>query len=181
METNNNERKYLCAFIQGDRKALTYLYNKYYVQVFHFASLYVRDEDEVKDIAQEVFLRVWENRNKLDPDSDFNNYLFIVTRNYIFNLKRRIKNQYTFMISLDALANYSSSMGNNDMEAKELRMVVDLCVKSLPRRQKEVFTLSREKSFTNKEISQKLNISIKTVENHMTKALSTIRDAINKI
>ena len=180
MRVKDIDYKHLKCLVNGDKKALSFLYQKYYAQVYHFASLYVDNEDDVTDIVQDIYLKIWLNREKVDPKKDFSNYLFIVTRNHIFNLKRQINNKFTFIVALDVL-DESIESADQDLEAQELKIIIDETIKSLPDRQKEVFLLSRKHSLTNKEISSKLQISVKTVENHMTKALSALREVINQL
>lgn len=176
----NTDKHYLEGLRKGDQAAVSFLYEKYYGQVFHFASLYIKNESDVKDIVQDIFLKVWNNRCKVDPTQNFENYLFIITRNHIFNIKRQIKNKFTFITTLDALDIYSETF-EEDIEMKEIKLIVEKAIATLPDRQKEIFILSRKHSLTNKGISEQLKISVKTVESHMTKALSTIRKVINNI
>lgn len=176
----NTDKHYLEGLKKGNQDSISFLYKKYYGHVFHFASLYINNESDVKDIVQDVFLKVWSNRSKVDPTQNFENYLFIITRNHIFNIKRQIKNKFTFITTLDALDIYSEAF-DEDLEMKEVKEIIEEVIDSLPNRQKEIFILSRKYSLTNRSISEQLKISIKTVESHMTKALATIRKAINNL
>lgn len=163
---------------QEDRDAFALFYRIYWKKVFHFISLYINNVSEKEDLLQEIFIKVWENRATLNPEKDPLNYLFIVSKNLTLNHLRTKNNSkiYTEII-LDAIDDYTNTV-EDDIQLTELTQELTKIINSLPDRQKEVFTLSRIKHYTQSQIANEMDISIKTVENHMTKALAFIRQQL---
>jgi RNA polymerase sigma-70 factor (ECF subfamily) len=151
------------------------LYRDYWRQVQRFASLYIKDREEVREVVQDVFVNVWESRQNIKNGENFNGFLFIITRNCVFNRSR----SKTFNVDLytttlyDALE-YSYSM-DDILEAKELEAEIDRLIEDMPPQRKLVFKLSRKQHKTYKEIAEELGISEKTVERHINEALKYLR------
>lgn len=164
---------------KGDKDAFALFYDYYWKKVYHFMSLYIRNESEIEDLIQDVFIKVWENRAELDSGKDPSNYLFILSRNTILNYLRKKNNsrKYTQII-LDGIEDYTKHNIDNYVEVKELECELLRLIDQLPSRQKEVFTLSRHKNYTQVQIAEEMKISIKTVENHMTRALAFLKDKL---
>lgn len=164
---------------RGNKDAFSLFYNFYWKRVYHFMSLYIKNESEIEDLIQDVFIKVWENRGELDAEKDPSNYLFILSRNTILNFLRKKNNsrKYTEII-LNGIENYTKYNIDDDVEIKELELELSRLIDQLPERQREVFRLSRHKHYTQAQIADKMNISVKTVENHMTRALAFLKDKL---
>ena len=160
----------------GSHTAFTCLYNRYAKQVFNFSKLYVSVEVS-EEIVQDVFIKLWFNRSQISIDKNFEGYLFIITRNHIFDQCRKNKNSNYFMLSLLSAFEYQS---DDDLEGElcsaELKEIIEGLIENLPPRCKEVFYLSRYEQLTNAEIANKLGISKKTVEAAITRALKYLKE-----
>ena len=84
----------------GDEEAFAWLYNHYWQKVYHFARLYLTSSSEISEAVQDVFLHVWEARETFDNSKNFDGYLFIITRNIIFNYSRRYFNELNFKMTV---------------------------------------------------------------------------------
>ena len=160
----------------GDRQAFDRLYARYWSRVLGFAKLYIRDEEEQKEIVQQVFIRLWEIRRRLSAEQGIDGLLFIITRNIIFNQKHRSANE-------QALQQALSLEGSDvlyDLEARidsaDLLSYVDELIEALPVRQRQAFRLSRRDGLSNKEIAQVMGISSEGVKRHIHLALKFIRE-----
>lgn len=175
-DVNTQDADLIIEMQQGDRKAFSTIYNKYWKRVYFFVSLYTKNPSDAEDLTQEIFIKVWESREKIAPDKDIANYLFIAAKNTALNHLRKNKNEPFFIENiLDTLEEYASNYSDEHLAIKELEKEVESFIKQLPERQKEVFFLSRKGNYTYAQIAEKMNISIKTVENHMTRALTFLR------
>ena len=161
----------------GDEKAFTTLYRLYWSKVYNFSRLYLSSITEVEEVVQEVFVKVWETRDFLRADDNFKGYLFIITRNLIFNQFRKSFNENAYKLTV-----LSAAMDYYDMEdelsAADLKEFIKRMVGGLPPRQQEVFKMSRDEHLTYKEIATRLNISEKTVERHINEAIKFLKKNI---
>ena len=158
--TNMNERERVLAIKGGDHQAFIDLYNEYWSQVYDFSRLYIATIADAEEIVQDVFVKLWESRHLLKEDENIKGFLFIVTRNIVFNKnKKRV---------------------NEDYCASQLKIFIDRLINSLPEQQRKCFLLSREESLSYKEIAERLGISQKTVEIHMGKALKFLKDKVKR-
>lgn len=166
---------------RGDMLAFDEIYNKYKNRLFNFALKLVKSEKDAEDIIQEVFVKLWQSRDNINQEQSFKSYLFTISYNTTVSLIRKNIKNIEFVESIKNMQ-VPEAVNNTlaSIEYKELNKKLKETVDKLPTRQKEVYLLSREEELSYAEIAQKLNISVNTVENHMAKALKTIRDTIGK-
>lgn len=163
------------------------IFLKYYSPLCLYALRYVKDTNIAEDIVQDVFTAVWQKREEIDFDLPIKPLLYKYTHNktldYLkssnFNTERL--DEY---VGYTALDNYVRDLVANqiedDLNVKELNEEIQQCIENLPDQCKKVYRLSRIDNLKNKEIAEKLDISIKTVEKHISKALCEMREHLNK-
>jgi len=159
------------------------IFQDYYQPLYHLIMSYIEDEDEAKGVVQDAFVKLWEIRNELRAESNLRNFLFTLVKNNCLNiLKRRqilLKHHETIRL-MELHYQYESldRMSDNYLELKELQEKIALAVKNLPEHCRIVFEMSRFDEMKNREIAEKLGISQKTVEAHLTKALKILRNEL---
>ena len=166
---------------QGDNEAFKEMYLSFYNAVVYFISKYIDNPDTVKDLSQEAFYLLWKNRTRLDETIGFKSYLLSIAKNLIHNHIR--SNNYNRKYIETAIKVASETASSNELEVSTMKAIeqknlLDLIheeISHLPPKQKEVFLMSRMQFKSNKEIAQALNISIKTVEYRIMRALKQIR------
>lgn len=160
---------------EGDKLALTELYNTYWQLLFISAYNIIKDKELCEDIIQDIFMNIWHNREKLEINISLKSYLYACARYQVFNQFRKNKDKIhvEFFNDLDKRFQYATP--ETEMMHDELVQQINTIVETLPEKCQLVYKLSREEQLTHKEIALRLNISVKTVENHITKALQTIR------
>ncbi|MGB8357732.1 MAG: RNA polymerase sigma-70 factor [Bacteroidales bacterium] len=164
----------------GDILAFDELYKLYSHKLFSFVFRILKDEADADDIVQEVFLKIWEYREKLGDHKLLNSLIFSIAYNNSISLIRKRISSTKYIEYLRSLAvNHTQCNFITDIELIELNNRVENLIASLPERQKQVFLLHRKKGLTYPEISEKLEISKNTVENHMVKALKFLRRNLN--
>ncbi|SHF26500.1 RNA polymerase sigma-70 factor, ECF subfamily [Mariniphaga anaerophila] len=166
---------------EDDEGALEELFNFYYPRLFSFSKSFFKIEDGIDDIIQEVFIKIWRNRKKINSASTFNSFIFTITKNLLLNeLRSRLNNENARekIRNLSIAQEYSSIA---DIEYDELKTKVDEIIDKLPERQKEVFVLSRAEGLSHKEIAEKLGIKTKTVEYHITQAAGLIKSKLKEL
>lgn len=132
--------------------------------------LYVKNQQEVEEMALDIFTYVWENRATLEIKLTFKAYLFQAARNKCLNNIRDRKNTCSIEES-----GYDAYLEDTSVEVNELNRIIEEAVLSLPEKCGEVFRKSREEYLSNSEIAKEMQISVKTVEAQITKALKMIR------
>lgn len=167
------------AFKNGDYSAFSSVYNYFWKRVYSFANQYLSNDDEIKDIVQEVFIKLWENRQNINEQKGIEGLLFVITKNVIFDGFRKKKALNSLKMSILHILDTQYDM-ESDINAKDLRTLIEKTVETLPPRQKEVFLLSRKNVFSRKEIAFKLGITQKAVDRNIYLALIRLKDCIKK-
>ncbi|HEY8398262.1 MAG TPA: RNA polymerase sigma-70 factor [Flavihumibacter sp.] len=160
--------------LRNDKEeALTVLYNRYWDQLFRKAFALLKDQQACEDIIQEIFLRIWNNRKNLKVKVSLGAYLAASVR---YEVIRKIKAGKIHSHAFAAIEkHYEEAACQPALEQKELLDHINLIVNQLSAKCKQVYKLSREEQLSHKEIAVLLQISPKTVENHLTKALRELR------
>jgi len=156
----------------GDKLAFRHLFETYFTPMCRFMNLYVHEKTIVEELALDIFTYIWENRMTLQIQLSLKAYLFQAARNKCLNVLRQKK----LTVSIDNVEIDIEETNVMSLETEELYQLIQEAVLALPDKCKEVFQLSRTESLTNKEIANRLNISVKTVEGQITKALKRIKD-----
>jgi RNA polymerase sigma-70 factor (ECF subfamily) len=158
--------------------AFDVLYNKYCKRVYKFGYSILKSQEESENLMQDVFLSLWENRQKVKKDSSIKSYVFTITYNSAVSIIRKKAKESEFVEYLKSLQEISEEPVNVELEYNELADKLDEIIKGLPQRQKEVYLLHRIEGLKYSEIAKRLNISVNTIENHMSRALKTIREKL---
>jgi RNA polymerase sigma-70 factor (family 1) len=171
----NTDADLLNRIQKGENAALAELYNRHWQLLFMSAFNIVKDKELCEDIIQDVFMSVWHNREKLEINISLKGYLYACTRYQVYYQIRKNKDKINveFFNDLDNRLQYATP--ETELMHTELVQQINTIIETLPEKCKLVYLLSREEQFSHKEIAERLNISTKTVENHITKALQTIR------
>ena len=169
--------------ISGDEKIFERIFNTYYNSLVYYAKEYIIIEDQARDVAQEAFIKLWEKRQSLSPDSNIKAYLYITTRNLCLNYLdhirvgqrfRRMKERDILTIELNSIALHDPTAEH--LIASELESQIEKLINELPEQNKKVFRMHRFDGMKYSEIAQKLNISVKAVEAHISRALRHLKD-----
>ncbi len=168
---------------KGSYSDFNKLYDLYASRLYGFAYNLTHSSDMAEEIVQEVFLKVWQIREHLSPDSSFHSLLFTIAKNKFLNSLRRQILLYSYdeyAAQLDS-APYAENMVENDVAYKELNEKIIWAKQKLTPRQKEIFEMSKEKNLSNQEIAALLNISEQSVRNQLSCALKVMKEELIKI
>jgi RNA polymerase sigma-70 factor (ECF subfamily) len=161
----------------GDIESFNLLYNAYKVKVFNFIFKSIQNKEDAEEILQDTFIKLWQSRKSINPDKISEGYIFTIARNNILNSFRK---KIPTIDSIDH--QLQEEPFHNQTEEyilyTDLSEYSQMVINKMPDKRKLIFSLSREKGYTNKEIAHELNISIKTVEVQMTKALKYLKKNI---
>lgn len=182
-----NIQEYISELKSGSEKVFREIMEQWYSRLFNFANGYLNNKENTKEVIQDVFLQLWYHRQKLADNTSLNAYLFTLTRNRCIDLIRREKLMLQFRTDKQEeylrLTESYQALSDPILDGiftLELQSEIDKAVNSLPEQCRKVFIMSRTNRMKNKEISSILNLSEKTVESHLTKALRTIRTMLEQ-
>lgn len=175
-----SEIDWIQALKKGDLCAFNELFDRYGKRLFHFSIGYLKSTADAEEIVQEVFLKIWNNREELSAQKSFEAYLFTIAKNGILNTIRKSKSEQVYLNYIK-IHPEKNVLLDDELNFNELEKAYKEAVEQLSPRRKEIFLLSREQSLSNAEIAENMNISVKTVENQMTSALSEIRKHLRSL
>lgn len=163
---------------ENEEEALTVIYNKYWEVMYLAAYNLVKDRSVCEDIVQEVFISLWQRREKIQIKVSLKSYLYTSTVYKVYDHFNKNKK----IIKDSLFDDFENKIENSNPETKlmhqELIAHLDSIIDSLPDKCKEVYKLSRENMLSNKEIAEQLNISQRTVEGHISKALKILKESL---
>lgn len=170
-----DETSLIAALKQNDRSAISGIFLKYHALLCRISFRIVNDKEEAKDVVQEVFIKLWQNRKEINISHSLEAYLKRAVINTSLNHVER-KKKFTFLDPHEPTFKHPAENAVDQQQRfDELSSRVDLAVGNLPLRTKAVFTLIRFEEMSYKEVSESLNISLKAVEKEMMKALKLLR------
>lgn len=174
-----SEKELLKSLSEGDERAIEAIYQLYWEPLFIKSFSILRDKEICEDIIQEIFIKLWDFRERLEIKVSLKAYLFASCR---YSIYRQIRSGTVREDIFDEIhERLHTSSSHADLEYKEILAQVNHIINQLPPKCQQVYKLSREENLSHKEIAQQLNISTKTVENHITRALHELRSSLRGI
>ncbi len=180
MNINKPDIELIKLLKKGDMAAFDAIYNKYCHKLHQFVFMYLKQEEDAEEVVQEVFIKIWESREKVDVYLSFESFLFTIAYNSTMSLLRKRVSETKsreYLKSLQQINSAEQVIG--EIQFKELDNKVQSLLQQLTPRQKEIYLLSREDGLTHKEIAIKLNISESTVNNHLVTILKFLKSNID--
>jgi len=178
-ERNYEERFIFNRMVNGDKEAFRFFFEKYYTDLCNLMNFYLHDPAISEEIVQDIFVWFWENKGKIQIGSSVKSYLFKASKNKSLNYLRNERVKINIRDKLAKVTeNNFDELPETNMDANQLREIISQSVNSLPPKCREIFNLAKEDDLSYKEIAGKLNISVKTVENQMGKALKLLRELL---
>jgi RNA polymerase sigma-70 factor (ECF subfamily) len=174
---NTIEENNIKALCKGDQKAFEVLFLYYQPKLVYFLTGFIKDVELARDMAQDVFLSIWNNKEKLSDIKSFKAYIFKIGKNVVCNYFDHLLVTEKFVAEqLTRPADFENT--EELIFAQQLQYLIDVTVSQMPAQRKLVYTMSRIEGLSNDEIAKKLSINKRTVENHLTAALADIRKTI---
>jgi RNA polymerase sigma-70 factor (family 1) len=157
-----------------DRGAFEAVFRQFFPALMTFARKYLQDEDSAREVVHIVMINLWEKREAIDASESLKPYLFKAVHNRCLNVLRD-RRKFSEELVTEPLSDRDVQ---EQMELMELNIRINQVIDSLPERCKEVLEMNRFEGKRYKEIAEILGISVKTVENQMSKALKILRDQL---
>jgi RNA polymerase sigma-70 factor (ECF subfamily) len=175
----HNDQSIIERMQQGDERALELLFKTYYAQLCRFARNMLKDSTQAEDMVQDVFMKVWDKRGQINITTSLKAYLFMAVRNHCLNALKVNERKFWMDESMEDDTRLSDDDMINELSAKSLSERINVAIDKLPAKCRQTFQLSRFEELSYKEIAETMNVSVKTVENQMGKALSFLRTTLD--
>jgi len=161
---------------RDDKVAFYHIYERYSKRLYGFVYRFVKQESDAEEIVQEVFLKIWESRHKIDAYSSFESFLFTIAYNATMSLFRKRLSEKKYVEHIQSLQQFKKAPDLiEEVQFHDLDEKVHGLLSNLTQRQQEIYQLSRESGLSHQEIAQKLNISAATVKKHISNILSYLK------
>ncbi|HEY4207156.1 MAG TPA: RNA polymerase sigma-70 factor [Puia sp.] len=174
-----DETDLLSRVAEGNDKAFGTLFHHYRPKIYSYAFQLFGNALMADELVQEVFLKVWLNRDKLPHILKFDSWLFIIARNQVFDMLKLLAKENTARQQMARFLNPEANLVEDQLLDKENELRLQHAIDHLSPQQKLIFTLSRHKGMKHEEIASQLNISRNTVKTHLVHALKTLRDILH--
>lgn len=175
------DQELLTLLREGDEKAFTEIYQRYFHLLYGYAYKKIRDQDLTKDILHDFFTKLWEKRTSIPPINNLPAYLFTTINRKLIDhfLHQKVVDKY-----VDSFAVFLSSEEEKTdhlIREKQLMVAINNEISALPPRMREVFELSRKQYLSHKEIAERMDISEKTVDRQISNALTILKSRLTAI
>jgi len=173
-----NENELLAGLAYGDEKAFGIIFHHYRPKIYAYAFHLCRDPHLADELVQETFLKCWLHRDKIPQVFRFDNWLFTIARNQVFDMLKVMAREEAFRREAGDDRQPVVNPVEEQLLGREVEVRLREAVDQLPPRQKLIFTLSRHKGLKHEEIAEELQISRHTVKTHLVRALKALRNTL---
>lgn len=177
---NWNNRNLLLQLQQGDTGAFSELYYAHCKTIYRKILWMVNDEEIAKELLQDLFLKLWENRAKIDLNKSFRSYVYTIAVNLVYDHMRKSSKKKEYESHLMSMAIDYYTHVEEKIIAQENISIINTVIDQLPLQRKKVFILCKVEGKSYDEVSELLNISKSTIQDHIVKANHSIKDILNK-
>lgn len=167
--------------VNSGRETFESIFNEYYFRVKSFTEGFVKDRFSSEEIVQNVFLKLWKKKGALDNISNISAYIFKICKNEIIDYYRSADIRRTGVTVNNVPDREYDQFTEQTLDCSIIRNAVHEFISNLPEQRKRVFIMSREQNMSNAEIAEKLCISQRTVETHISKTLAQLRDFLSAL
>lgn len=176
---SDNELAYLLN--RGDKQAFTEIYNRFFGILFIHACRKLNNEEEARDLVQQLFETIWVKRSHVSPEGNLSSYLYTATTNRIIDLfaHRKVTNRY--IDSLQQYVDQDHVLTDYLVREKEMASIIEREIDALPPKMREIFILSRKNNKSHREIALELQLSELTVKTQVKKALKILKSRLGMV
>ena len=160
---------------EGNFEAFEVLYNRYKKKLYAFSYKYLKNHSDAEELLQVIFVSLWDHRKSLNGSLSVRNYLYRCATNKIYDHLRKIYVHNKFVEHQGINERSDNNTTIDDIYYKDLKESIDLLMEDLPPQQKNIFFLSRYKYLSNKDIAEKLDLSVRTVETQIYNVIKTFK------
>ncbi len=173
------EKQLLQQISRGDKAAFATLFYAYNDKLYSFIYRITTAKHLSEDILQDVFFKIWNKREQLQDVNSFSAFLFTVAKHHTLNQLKRMAKE-TLITQREANARLNANTPEEQLQFKNLKNALKEIIDTLPLQQQKAYRLSRDQHLKQEDIARHMQISVSTVQNHLNRALKTIREKLEK-
>lgn len=178
VDHESNDSEIYLRIKNGDKKAFKTFFDNHHDELYRYLTRKGLAKEAAEDLIQKAFIYIWENRDGIDESKSLRAYLFRIAYTRMLNLYRD-HSKYDKNLEVPDLAEANNS-ADDSLHQKELNHTIEKAISSMPEKRQEVFRLCFLQEFTYKEAAETLEVSVKTIENHMGLALKDLRASLSQ-
>lgn len=164
---------------KGDKQAFERFFYKYYAKLCVFSNTYVKSIDTSRDVVQDVYIKIWDNKENFEINQSLKAYLYQAVRNQSLNYLGKNSQKIRLHESLSEQRQLEAEDAGHELNTEELTEKIWKLVDKLPEKRRAIFILYRKHGLSYKEIAEVMEITRKTVENQMGRSLKFIREQLD--
>jgi|APDOM4702015159_1054818.scaffolds.fasta_scaffold76737_2 RNA polymerase sigma-70 factor (ECF subfamily) len=180
MLDDKSDRQLVSRLKLGDKKAFEEIFRKYREKIYYFAIRYYNSAEDAENVVQDVFIKLWDERENVKEELSLNNYIYTIAKNHLFNIQRKKINERAYRSYIVEHLVQTPNL-ENEMIFADLKQSIDKIIDELPAQRKKVFVMGNIEGLSNKEVASALNLSVRTIEVHKSLALQALKKAFKKI
>lgn len=182
MSTGHSEEEgmLLSRIAEGDEEAFASLFHTWRDRLYYFTLKITNSPQQAEDLVQDVFVKLWLQRSDLEGIYNFQAWIYRVIKNQAISDLRRMSLETTILAQLRKETVSKGQLADEQLLHKQLQQKLKEAIEKLPPRQKQIYSMIRIEGLKQEEIASRLNLSISTVQNHMTEALRKLRMILGK-
>lgn len=177
----DNEKFLILQLKKGSYKAFDSIYQMYAKRLYAYSLQFTKSPEDSEEIVQDVFVKLWINREKIKQENTLRSLLFIMAKHHIINAFHTVINQPVYEEYIDYKQGISVNDTEQHLEYQEFISKFNEVMKTLPATQQKVISLSRIRQLSNKEIAEKLALSEQTVKNALSAGLKNLKQKLGKV
>lgn len=177
--TENREQALIRAMKLGSTKAFDSIYQMYSKRLYTFSLQFIKSHEEAEEIVQDVFIKLWNNREQIKQDKTLHSLLFIMAKHHLINAYRLKVNSYIYEDYIGYINAFSEENTHYRLEYNEFMAHFEQVMKTLPLTQQKVIRLSRLQQLSNREIAEELSLSEQTIKNQLSLGLKVLKEKLN--
>jgi RNA polymerase sigma-70 factor (family 1) len=178
IDPKESKEKIILQLKEGSKDAFRSLFETFGPKIHAFAKSYLKNDEDAEELLQDVFLKLWEIRASLDSSKNIKSFLFKICVNLIYDFIRRKNIEQAY---LDYSGQNHPSFGENtwhEVIYNDMLRNLETFVSAMPEQRQRIFRMSKEEGLSNDEIAQQLNLSRRTIENQLYRAVSFLKEKL---
>lgn len=179
--TINSDQELIFQLKEGNHRAYTEIYNRYSGVLYLHAYNKLRDREEAKDLLQELFTTIWNNRESLVIEANLSGYLYQAVRNRVFKQLAKKETRSNYLASFQSFEMAGEYATDHLARQNQLAAIIEKEIEALPPKMREVFLLSRREHLSHRQIAEQLNLAEPTVKKQVNNALKILRSKLGLI